>query len=80
MTPTEHPRSGPALLDRGPAYPVSLDDDERVHLMIPGIMQTLCNRNIFGTPQVVATFGPTDCDTCWRQARVRHLTVTLPQG
>lgn len=78
MTSAEQPRSGPAKLDHGPAYPVSLDDDGPVHLMIPGIMQTLCNRNIFGTPHVVASITQTDCETCRRSARVRHLTVTTP--
>jgi hypothetical protein len=74
----EQPRSGPAKLSDGPAYPVSLDDGGPVHLMIPGIPQTLCNRNIFGTPHVMPAIRQNDCETCRRSARVRHLTVVTP--
>lgn len=75
MISAENARSGPAKLDHGPVAPVSLDDGGLVHLMIPGIMQTLCNRNIFGTPHIVASFADTDCETCRKSALVRHLTV-----
>lgn len=72
--------AGPKTGD-GIAYPVAIEGTPPMHLTVTSI-ETLCNIALGPTAVIATVFGSSDCPTCRKMSRVRHLAVATsgPRG